>query len=109
LALDGLHEVMAVALDSIARYAPLLPTALAATGTDSHQIAPWLPRLLAAWQSDSFSEVERVLAQGEHALTSLNRDLLQTALGNYDFRAGEAATEVLIIALAANMKETLCP
>lgn len=103
---QALKGVMAVALDSIARYAPALVQSETEQSTDVSQLAPWLARLLAAWQSDSSSEVASVLAEMEQALPAPNRELLQTALDNYDFRAGEAATEVLILASPANREKT---
>ena len=102
-ALQDLQLAMTIALGSIARYAPPdsqdqeAPT----PPGDQSLLAQWLPRLLAAWHSDSSSNVERALAERGQALPAESRALLQAALLNYDFRAGEAATAALMQSLDA--------
>ena len=100
-ALQELQQAMAVALVSIARYAPPASKDAPMPQGDPSLLAEWLPRLLAAWHSDSSSNVERVLAERGHALPTEHRELLQTALHSYDFRAGEVATAALMQSLNA--------
>jgi HPt (histidine-containing phosphotransfer) domain-containing protein len=104
-ALTDLQKAMTTALDSIARYAPPVPTLLD-TNHDNTEARPWLPRLLVAWQSDSSSAVAEVLADMAPVLSAPSRGLLQAALDNYDFKAGAAATEVLIQTLSDRKEET---
>ncbi len=100
-ALQDLQQAMAVALGSIARYAPPASQDAPMPQSDQSLLAQWLPRLMAAWHSDSSSNVERVLAERGQALPTERRELLQTALHNYDFRAGEAATAAWMQSLSA--------
>jgi HPt (histidine-containing phosphotransfer) domain-containing protein len=102
-ALQDLQQAMSIALGSIARYAPPASQDAPMPQSDQSHLAQWLPRLIAAWHSDSSSNVERVLAERGHALPTERRELLQTALHNYDFRAGEAATAALLQSLNAGM------
>jgi CheY-like chemotaxis protein len=105
-ALLGLQQSLVIAFDSIARYAlPSAPT-LAFASADHQPLAPWLSRLLAAWQSDSSSQVAEVLADMGQALPSANRERLQTTLDHYDFRGGEAATAMLLQAQPTNKEIT---
>jgi CheY-like chemotaxis protein len=96
VALAGLQKALAIAFDSIARYAPALEPLTTQTGSDNSLLAPWLPRLLGAWQSDSSSEVATALKEIGQALPAADFKLLQSALDNYDFRAGEALTHGLL-------------
>jgi hypothetical protein len=105
-ALQDLQQVLAIALDSIARYAPPESQESAASPMNHSQIAECLRRLLAAWHSDSSSNVESVLAECGHTLPAQSRELLQTALLNYDFRAGEATTTALMQSLNASREES---
>jgi hypothetical protein len=105
-ALHDLQQVLAIALDSIARYAPPESQEPSVSPMNHSQVAGWLPRLLVAWHSDSASNVERVLAECAHALPAASRELLQKALLNYDFRAGEAATTALMQSINASRKES---
>jgi signal transduction histidine kinase/CheY-like chemotaxis protein/HAMP domain-containing protein len=105
-ALMGLQQSIKIAFDSIARYAPPSAPTLAFASADHQQLAPWLSRLLTAWQSDSSSQVAEVLADMDQALPSASREFLQTALDNYDFRGGEAATGMLLQAQPTNKEIT---
>jgi HPt (histidine-containing phosphotransfer) domain-containing protein len=105
-ALMGLQQSIEIAFDSIARYAPPSAPTLAFASADHQQLAPWLSRLLTAWQSDSSSQVAEVLADMDQALPSASREFLQTALDNYDFRGGEAATGMLLQAQPTNKEIT---
>jgi HPt (histidine-containing phosphotransfer) domain-containing protein len=100
-ALKDLHQAMAVALSSIARYAPPASQDAPMPQGDPSHLAEWLPRLMAAWHSDSSSNVERVLAERGNELPAEKRELLQRVLHSYDFRAGEAATAALLQSLNA--------
>jgi HPt (histidine-containing phosphotransfer) domain-containing protein len=105
-ALLGLQAAMAVALDSIARYAAPVEPAPVQGDAMHNPLAQQLPGLLTAWQSDSSSEVARVLETMRQSLPAHSRELLQTALDNYDFRAGEAATMGLMPARPELKEET---
>lgn len=95
-ALLAFQRVMTVVLDSIAQYAAPLAPMPADAASDPKRLAPALARLLQAWKTDSSSEVEQTLAEMGHTLPAAALSLQQTALDNYDFKAGEAATELLM-------------
>ncbi len=104
-ALLAFQRGMTVALDSIAQYAaPLAPMPVDAA-SDPNQLGPALARLLQAWQTDSSSEVEQTLAEMGHTLPAAALSLQHTALDNYDFKAGEAATDLLIRSLSKSRQE----
>ena len=73
--------------------------------SDPNQLGPALARLLQAWQTDSSSEVEQTLAEMGHTLPAAALSLQHTALDNYDFKAGEAATYLLIRSLSKSRQE----
>jgi CheY-like chemotaxis protein len=99
--LQDLQQAMETALESIARYALPDSQEKSALHVNHSEFVEWLPRLLEAWHSDSSSSVERVMAEKGNALPAKSRELLQTALLNYDFRGGEAETTALMQSLQA--------
>ncbi len=105
-ALLDLQAAMAIALDSIARYAAPLTSPLTRSAADHKPQVLQLPQLLAAWQSDSSSEVAQVLAEMGQALPAQSLELLQASLDGYDFRAGEALTGQLMRALPVHKEGT---
>ena len=103
-ALRQLKNALATALASIASYAPESPLEVPSAAHDAAQNVIWLERLLAAWQADSSLAVEGVLAV-PHAPLGDGLDLqLQSALDNYDFRAGEALTQRVLDAVGGAAK-----
>jgi CheY-like chemotaxis protein len=105
-ALHDLQKAMVIALGSIAAYAP--PTSQEAPRPEGDEtlLVEWLQRLMEAWHSDSSSNVERVLADMVGALSAERLGIFETALHNYDFRTGEAATAALLHSLGASEGES---
>jgi CheY-like chemotaxis protein len=116
-ALDSLQDAMAIALASIARYAP--PTlqrlaapdaeALAAKSSDALVARQLLDRLLDVWDSHDPDAVECELAELERLLGNGGTAGLHRALQDYDFHAGKVATQALMQELARSQTGAAMP
>jgi CheY-like chemotaxis protein len=105
-ALAKLALAMKTSLESIARYAPLDPSADIRPvdgDDDGTRLAPLMVRLLHAFNADSPDAVRPVLAELNKLLPPAHLAELGNALESFDFRSGEVATK----ALAAQLRISL--
>ena len=93
-AMAHFQHVMEYTLASIEIYAPPADLPQMVTAPEQGAINPvtTMKRLLMAWESDCFTEVDSALKAASHLLPAHDFELQQKQLQNYDFRAGEAAT-----------------
>jgi len=103
--LQALQLAFDTALNSINRYAP--PEASGEpdqpTGFEPQQLAALLARLLAAFDTDRPSAIRPVLAELLQGLPMTRLQAVHTAVENFDFRGGEAATRALAQAMGIDL------
>ena len=106
--LTKLQAAMDCVLVSIARFAPeeVLFAAPDVRPEDADAINALITKLQEAWHSDSAKEVRQALTELGKMVPSSHLAQIQTALDNYDFRAGETATQELRTQLAALRQES---
>jgi HPt (histidine-containing phosphotransfer) domain-containing protein len=93
-----LQTSLDTALASIERYAPppdIHAENIQSDAFDPVQLAPLLARILEALNTDSPTTVRPILAELDKVLPPVRLAALHTAIENFDFRGGEAATRSL--------------
>jgi signal transduction histidine kinase/CheY-like chemotaxis protein len=105
--LRELDLAFGTALTSIHQYAPPeSPGEVAmAAGFEATRLAELLQQLLQAFDTDQPSLIRPVLAELDTGLSGDRLQALHTALDDYDFRGGEAATRTLAHSLGVALKE----
>ncbi|MDR3482691.1 MAG: PAS domain S-box protein [Burkholderiaceae bacterium] len=95
--LAQLQAALDTAFASIALYAPpqVQPEEMFTVAPDPAAIAPLLQQLVKAWDSDRAPPVRSILVELEKVLPPSRLAALQSAIDNFDFRAGERATRML--------------
>ena len=107
--LTELQAALDTALASISQYAatdgmPVSPGSGNPAALNLRQIAPLLPRILAALNTDNPENIEPLLDKLARWLPAERLAALREAVENFDFRGGEAATRELAEALGIVME-----